>query len=333
MILAIHHLHNHKVHQTLDPQLLAAPHNIPIQIANLRVPPAPHILQHRAQIGGRLARNIHDQRLQPCRIEARRKPRPALQLRQRLNHQTNLGEQQAKDAAGGGVVQQIAVAAVEQHRQRVDDAVDGELLELALQQVERGDGSGGQHWQLDELVQQGAGGVREGAVRGARVVARQDAQGHGAVAGVARREQAGLGHAVGVDADEVVGAGGGVGEDGGVDLVDDAHAVLQEEDRGVAGEAVLDAGQGFDGRAGFDGDDELLDRLVAEEVAVLVFELLASLLGPVFANCFAFWEVQLCKVARALFGVSIGLDCNGLLVPVKRAPRPRSGLSCKHGRK
>lgn len=149
---------------------------------------------------------------------------------------------------GGG--EDIPVGDVEECGKRVYDGVDGEFFLLQLQ--ERGGRVEGRVY---------GWGTEEGVLEMARGAGGGRAEGEGAEAGVRESEGRGAVDAVGEDAGGAVrleGLGGG-GVEFRADLVDDAHAVLEEEERGAGGYAVEDGAEGGDCGGGFDGDDEVFD--------------------------------------------------------------------------
>lgn len=179
-----------------------------------------------------------------------------------------LGEQQPRCASKGEVVKENAVYAVQEGCQRVDDAVDGEFLELLLEEFDGGKADGAEDGGASKSAEEEARGGRpffadvEGAVYGGGVgVVGQKAKRDRTVArvngveGVFEGFGARVVGAVCDNALHVVRAGGFVGKDFGVDFVDDAHAVLQEAECGCWEDAVADFGDGGEGGRGFCRDD------------------------------------------------------------------------------
>lgn len=124
----------------------------------------------------------------------------------------------------------------------------------------------------------------------------------------------GLVDAVGEDAVDVVWAGVRVREEGGVDVVEDAHAVLQEADCRGGEQAVAHGAQGGDGVACLDRHDEVVDGLFGLWVRGVV-EVEGFRLGLAVRARGAYGELDF--VAGAWDAVAVGMegDCAGALSP------------------
>lgn len=164
-MLALDQLHDHIIAHATHAQLLAPLDNIPIDPPDLCPPPGPHIRKHAADIPRSRVGDTDNQRLEALGREPSPDVGQALELRQRAQHQRYLGQQQPHGARDGVVVQDAAVGGVEQDRQRVDDGVDGQLLQLLLHKVRGGHADGCQDRRARQCAEQISRRLRQVAVR------------------------------------------------------------------------------------------------------------------------------------------------------------------------
>ncbi|OSS43318.1 hypothetical protein B5807_12028 [Epicoccum nigrum] len=161
------------VHGAADAELLALSDDPAVEVVDLGVAAGAGIGEHAACVVLGLGGDGDDERLQAARVEARGRVGGVLQVWEGAEDEADLGEQQAHGAREVVVVEEGAVARVQQDRERVDDAVDGELLQLQLQQVRRREGRRRQRGHPQQRPQEVAlvrGPGHAGRLRGLDVV-------------------------------------------------------------------------------------------------------------------------------------------------------------------
>ena len=87
-----------------------------------------HVLQHGADVGGGLVGEREHERLEPTRGKAQRDVDDALEFGQRADDERGFGEEEAHDAPEAEVVDDLAVFALVECGEWVDDGVDGKFF-------------------------------------------------------------------------------------------------------------------------------------------------------------------------------------------------------------